>query len=162
MAIKVQRVTSILNLPPNEPKEPPPTPVAKKPIEMREVNGMFQETHPKEEKPLTPYQKYVRRSEEIQRGKVKLDLSKGGTGALGLVSRTAQVYQENAVEPLASRFTIGVQTAIPGEQEIEGKFRRGMKPVEAYRSSKLPFGVRARLSLPLTLLIWRCSAQARC
>ena len=152
MAIKVQRVTSILNLPPHEPKEPPPTPVAKKPIEMREVNGMFQETPPKEEKPLTPYQKYVKRSEEMQ-GKVKLDLSKGGTGALGFVSN----YSKNVVEPNAAFITQGASKLLPGEQEVERKYKYARNVLHlneqqaanyAYQGTNLP-SVKSPFSIPI-------------
>lgn len=96
--------------------------------------------------PPTPYQRYARRVEEGQ-GKVKLDLSKGGTGGVGLATRTLDVYQKEAIEPLAARATYGAQKLIPGTQEIEEKTDRGVNVTDAYRSTRLPFAVKGLTEL---------------
>ena len=77
-----------------------------------------------------------------------------GPGALGAAGNLLGGLQETT-EVVAGLGTVGVQQLIPGEQEIEKKFKQsisqGVNPIDAafkaYTESDLPFGVKFAIEL---------------
>ena len=166
---KTPTIQPLVTLPPSEPKEPPAKAPRKAPEPARELrNGVMQKAQQGKvsrataseieayretgasEQDVTRFanETDTERRRRILAGDIRtLDLSIGGTGGVGLLGRAAEVYQREALEPLAARATYGAQKVIPGTQEIEEKTDRGVNVTDAYRSTKLPKFVKGALEL---------------
>ena len=128
---------------------------------LRAYTGSRQYLDMPSEERRSAYERFSRldafsQEESLTKGQTPLDLSEGGTGAGGFVGRALDVYQTDAIEPLAARATYGVQKSfIPGTQTVERKVDEGQNTTEAYRTTDLPFAVKGLTELavdPLNLL----------